>query len=126
MQKEILINQDSPKAIGPYSSAVKVDRLVFLSGQLPIDVKTGEIVQGGIKEQAKKSLENLIAALKPYELDAQNVVRVTIFLKDLEHFSTVNQIYAEYFTSDFPARSCVQVAKLPKDSDIEIDAIAYQ
>lgn len=85
MQKEILINQDSPKTIGPYSSAVKVGRIVFLSGQLPIDGKTGEIIQGGIEEQTKQALENLLAVLKPYKLDAQNVVKVTIFLKDLKH-----------------------------------------
>ncbi len=126
MHKEILINQDSPKTIGPYSSAVKVDRLVFLSGQLPIVAQTGEIIQGGIIEQAKQSLKNLLAALTPYQLDVENVVKVTIFLKDLKHFNSVNQIYADYFKSDFPARSCVQVAKLPKDAEIEIEAIAYQ
>lgn len=126
MHKEILINQDSPKTIGPYSSAVKVDRLVFLSGQLPIVAQTGEIIQGGIIEQAKQSLKNLLAALTPYQLNVENVVKVTIFLKDLKHFNSVNQIYADYFKSDFPARSCVQVAKLPKDAEIEIEAIAYQ
>ncbi|MDD3655671.1 MAG: Rid family detoxifying hydrolase [Atribacterota bacterium] len=126
MQKEILVNPKSPKAIGPYSTAVKIDRFVFLSGQLPIDVKTGEIVPGGIEKQARKSLDNLMAALKPYQLEANHVVKVTIFLKNLDHFASVNQIYGEYFNSDFPARSCVQVVKLPKDADIEIEAIAYQ
>lgn len=126
MQKEILVNQDSPKAIGPYSSAIKVDRLVFLSGQLPIDAKSGELVTGGIEKQVRKSLENLIAALKPYKLDAQNVVKVTIYLQDLKNFDSVNKIYSEYFQNDYPTRSCIQVAKLPKDADIEIEAIAYK
>ncbi len=126
MKKEIFVNPKSPKAIGPYSTAVKIDRFVFLSGQLPIDAKMGDLVQGGIEEQARKSLENLFAALKPYELDAKNVVKVTIFLKDLNDFATVNQIYGEYFKSNFPARSCIQVTKLPKDADIEIEAIAYK
>lgn len=126
MKKEILVSPENPKAIGPYSTAVKIDRFVFISGQLPIDAKTNEIVSGGIKEQTKQSLKNLIAALKPYELDANNVVKVTIFLKNLNHFTTVNQIYAEHFKSNFPARSCVQVSKLPKDADIEIEAIACQ
>jgi len=124
MKKEILINQDSPKAIGPYSSAIKVDRLVFISGQLPIDSKSGEIVKENIEKQTRKALDNLISTLEPYNLDAKNVVKVTIFLKNIENFSTVNKVYAEYFTEDFPARSCVQVAKLPKDADIEIEAIA--
>ncbi len=126
MQKEILFNQDSPKAIGPYSPAIKVNRFVFLSGQLPIDATSGEIVQGGIVNQTRKSLDNLIAVLKPYDLDAKNIIKVTIYLKNIEHFSCVNQVYSEYFTEDFPTRSCVQVAKLPKDADIEIEAIAYQ
>lgn len=126
MQKEILVNQDSPRAIGPYSSAIKVDHFVFLSGQLPIDANSGELVLGGIEKQARKSIENLLAALKPYKLDAKNVVKVTIFLKDLNHFDIVNKIYSEYFQSDFPARSCVQVVRLPKNADIEIEAIAYQ
>lgn len=123
MEKEILVNPDSPIAIGPYSTAVKTEHLIFLSGQLPIDAKTGDLVSGGIEQQTRKSLDNLIAALKPYNLDAKNIVKVTIFLKNLDHFTVVNQIYAEYFVSDFPARSCIQVAKLPKDAEIEIEAI---
>lgn len=126
MKKEIFISRDGPKAIGPYSPSVKLGQFIFLSGQLPVEAKTGEIVSGGIENQTRKALENLINTLKPYGVDAENVVKVTIFLSNLENFSKVNQIYSEYFTKEFPSRSCVQVAKLPKNAEIEIEAIAYQ
>jgi 2-iminobutanoate/2-iminopropanoate deaminase len=126
MQKEILINEHGTKAIGPYSPSVKVDKLIFISGQLPIDPKTGAIVQGEIEIQTRRSLDNLIDTLTPYGLSTQDVVKVTIFLDDMENFSKVNEVYGKYFTSEFPSRSCVQVARLPKDAKIEIEAIAYK
>jgi len=125
MEKEILINHNGPKAIGPYSPALKIGNLVFTSGQLPIDPITGEIVESDIESQTRRSLENLKAALKPYSIDLKNIVKVTIFLKDMNHFSRVNEIYGQYFTSQFPTRSCIEISRLPKDAEIEIEAIAY-
>ena len=125
MKKEIIISKKVPAAIGPYSSALKIGNLVFASGQLPIDPVIGEIVKGGIEAQAKRSLENLKAVLKSYSIGMENVIKTTIFLKDMNNFSLVNKIYGEYFTSQFPARSCVEVSHLPKDADIEIEAIAF-
>lgn len=125
MKKKIIISKKAPAAIGPYSSALKIGNLVFASGQLPIDPATGEVVKGEIETQAKKSLENLKAVLEPYSIGLENVVKTTIFIKDMNYFSRINKIYAEYFTSQFPARSCVEVARLPKDAKIEIEAIAF-
>jgi len=125
VKKEIIISKKVPAAIGPYSSALKIGNLVFTSGQLPIDPVIGEIVKGGIEAQARRSLENLKAVLKSYLIGMENVVKVTIFLKDMNNFSRINKIYGEYFISQFPARSCVEVSRLPKDADIEIEAIAF-
>ena len=125
MEKEIIINKKAPVAIGPYSSALKIGNLVFASGQLPIDLATGEIEKGEIEAQAKRSLENLKAVLEPYSIGLENVVKTTIFLKDMNNFTRVNKVYGEYFTSQFPARSCVEVSRLPKDANIEIEAIAF-
>jgi len=125
MKKEIIISKKVPAATGPYSSALKIGNLVFVSGQLPIDPVIGEIVKGEIEAQAKRSLENLKAVLESYSIGMENVVKTTIFLKDIDHFSRVNKIYGEYFTGQFPARSCVEVSRLPKDADIEIEAIAF-
>lgn len=125
MRKEILINNEAPKAIGPYSPAVKVGNLVFISGQLPVDPATGEIAGDDIEAQTKKSLENLKAVLKPYAINFNHLVKVTIFLKDMNNFPQVNEIYSQYFTNPFPSRSCIEVSRLPKDAQIEIEAIAY-
>jgi len=124
LRKEILINEEAPKAIGPYSQAIKVGNLVFISGQLPVDSATGEIVGDDIEIQTKKSLENLKAVLKPYSIDFENVVKVTIFLTNMDDFSKVNKVYSDYFKEEFPARSCVEVARLPKGAKIEIECIA--
>ncbi|MGB6371060.1 MAG: RidA family protein [Atribacterota bacterium] len=125
MKKEIITSKKIQVAIGPYSPALKIGNLVFTSGQLPIDPVVGEIVEGEIEVQAKRSLENLKAVLKSYSIGMENVVKTTIFLKDINNFSRVNKIYGEYFTDQFPARSCVEVSRLPKDADIEIEAIAF-
>jgi len=124
MKKEIIISKKVPAAIGPYSSALKIGNLIFVSGQLPIDPAIGEIVKGEIEAQARRSLENLKAVLEPYSVDLKNVVKTTIFLKDMNNFSRVNKVYSEYFTGQYPARSCVEVSRLPKDANIEIEAIA--
>jgi len=125
MKKEIIISKKAPAAIGPYSSALKIGNLVFVSGQLPIDPVIGEIVKGEIEAQVGRSLENLKAVLESYSIGLENVVKTTIFLKDMNNFSRINKIYGEYFTGQFPARSCVEVSRLPKDADIEIEAIAF-
>src|SRR5665648_124662 len=125
MKKEIIISKKVPATIGPYSSALKIGNLVFVSGQLPIDPVIGEIVKGEIEAQARRSLENLKAVLESYSVGLENVVKTTIFLKDMNNFSRVNKIYGEYFTGQFPARSCVEVSRLPKDAHIEIEAIAF-
>lgn len=125
MEKEILFNREAPKAIGPYSPALKIGNLVFVSGQLPVDSITGEIVGDDIEVQTRKSLENLKLVLQPYSIGFDNIVKVTIFLKKMSEFSKVNKIYSEYFADKFPSRSCVEVSRLPKDAQIEIEAIAY-
>jgi len=125
MEKEIITSKKVPAAIGPYSPALKIGNLVFTSGQLPIDPVVGEIVEGEIEVQARRSLENLKAVLESYSIGMENVVKTTIFLKDMYNFSRVNMIYSEYFIGQFPARSCVEVSRLPKDADVEIEAIAF-
>ena len=125
MKKEIIISKKVPEATGPYSPALKIGNLIFVSGQLPIDPAIGEIVKGEIEAKARRSLENLKAVLESYSIGMENVVKTTIFLKDMNNFSRINKIYGEYFTDQFPARSCVEVSRLPKDADIEIEAIAF-
>ena len=125
MKKEIIISKKVPAAIGPYSPALKIGNLVFTSGQLPMDPLNGEIVKGEIEAQVRRSLENLKAVLESYSIGMENVVKTTIFLKDMNSFSRINKIYSEYFTGQYPARSCVEVSRLPKDADIEIEAIAF-
>ena len=125
MEKEIIISKKAPAAIGPYSSALKIGNLVFVSGQLPMDPVNGEIVKGEIEVQARRLLENLKAVLETYSIGLENVAKTTIFLKDMNNFSRINKIYGEYFTGQYPARSCVEVSRLPKDADIEIEAIAF-
>ncbi len=120
-----VINTDkSPAAIGPYSQAIKADNLLFVSGQLPIDPNTGEIVSGTIKDQTARVIENLKAILEETGLTLDNVVKTTVFIKDMEEFSNINEVYASYFINTKPARSCVEVARLPKDVGIEMEAIA--
>jgi len=124
MEKKIISSNKIPAVIGPYSPAVKAGDMIFTSGQLPIDPKTGTMVEGDIQKQTEQVLENLIALLELYSITLKNVVKTTVFLKDMNDFTKFNQIYAKYFKEEFPARSCVEVACLPKDADIEIEAIA--
>ena len=124
MQKEIVSTNDAPQAIGPYSQAVRFDNLIFVSGQIPIEPETGKIIKGNIGEQTKLILENLNNILAAGGSSLDNVLRTTIFLTNLEDYSVVNETYAQYFNDLPPARSTVQVAKLPMDAQIEIDAIA--
>lgn len=124
MKKEIRTDY-APKAIGPYSQAVRVGNTVYASGQLPVDPQTGKIVEGTVAEQTTKVLENISAILKEAGMDFSNVVKTTVFLQDLNDFQAMNNVYAQFFKGDIlPARSTVQVAKLPLGVLVEIDFIA--
>jgi 2-iminobutanoate/2-iminopropanoate deaminase len=124
MNKQVIQTDRAPRAIGPYSQAIQAGNFLFLSGQIPLDPKTGELVSGGIQQQTRQVLENIKGVLESQELGMENVIKVTIFLKDIGSFNKVNVIYATYFPSSPPARSTVAVAKLPRDAEIEIEAIA--
>lgn len=120
---EIVFSPDAPKPIGPYSQAVKVGNTVYVSGQIPVDSKTGEVVKGGIKEQTRVVLENLKAVLKAAGFELTDVVMSFVYLKDMNMFSDFNSVYAEYFKEKPPARITVEVSRLPKDVLIEIAVI---
>ena len=122
--KEIVNTKNAPAAIGPYSQAVFANGSLFVSGQLPLDPSSGEIVRGGIEAQTRQSLSNLQAIVLEKGLRLEDVVKTTVFLADMNDFVVVNGVYAEYFTSNFPARAAVQVARLPKDALVEIEAVA--
>ena len=126
MTRKVLSTDGAPKAIGPYSQGIDSGSLVFLSGQIPLDPATGQMVGGGIGEQTDRILKNLEAVLKASGLTLNHVVRTTVFLVDLGDFAAMNEVYARHFPKDPPARSTVQVAALPKGARIEIDAIALR
>ena len=122
--RTIISSDHAPKAIGPYSQAVKVGDFLFCSGQIPLDPATGEVVVGDVAVQARRALENLTAVLAAGGATVHNVVKVTMFLTDMADFATVNAVYAEYFVSEPPARSTIQVAALPRGVKVEIEATA--
>ena len=122
--KQIISTDQAPAAIGPYSQAVRAGNLLFVSGQIPVDPATGEVVEATIQAQAQRSLENVKAVLAAAGASLDNVVKTTVFLKDMDDFVEMNRIYKTFFTADCPARSAVQVAKLPKDVLVEIESIA--
>ncbi len=122
--KEIISTTKAPAAIGPYSQAITIHNLVYTSGVIPINPADGTVVEGGIKEQANRVLTNLAALLESCGSSLDKVVKTTVFIKDMNDFAALNEVYATYFTKDFPARSCVEVASLPKDVLVEIEAIA--
>ena len=125
MTKEVINTNNAPEAIGPYSQGVIVGDFVYTSGQIPLNPVTGELVTD-IKLATKQSMENIKAILKEAGTSLNNVVKTSIFLKDLNDFEAVNEVYGTYFIENKPARSCVQVAKLPKDAVIEIEVIAVK
>ncbi len=125
MQKIVISTNNSPKAIGPYSQAIRFNELVFVSGQIPIDPGSGEVAKGNIKEQTTQILENLKNILEAGNSSLENVLRTTIYLSNMDDYSMINEVYAQYFENAPPARSTVQVSRLPRDVHIEIDAIAY-
>lgn len=124
MKKEITDSNKVPITIGPYSQGRRVEQFVFTSGQLPLDPKTGNIVDGGIEVQVKQTLKNLKAILESYSVSMGDVVKVTVFLKNMNDFTQFNRVYSKYFKQKYPARSCVEVSRLPKNAAIEIEAIA--
>ena len=122
--KQVIHTDSAPAAIGPYSQAIQIGDLLFVSGQVPIDPSTGAIVEGDIKAQAQQSLNNLKAILNAAGTNMGAVVKTTVFLADMNDFAAMNEVYAQFFQEPFPARSAVQVARLPKDATVEIEAIA--
>ena len=122
--KEIISTTNAPAAIGPYSQAIQIGDLLFVSGQVPIDPSTGAIVEGDVKAQAQQSLNNLKAILNAAGTNMGAVVKTTVFLADMNDFAAMNEVYAQFFQEPFPARSAVQAARLPKDAKVEIEAIA--
>lgn len=122
--KQVVSTKKAPAAIGPYSQAIVVDNMVFTSGVVPIDPETGNVVEGDIKVQATRVFESMKALLEASGSSCEDVVKTTVFIKDMNDFAALNEIYATYFTGDFPARSCVEVARLPKDVMLEVEAIA--
>lgn len=124
MNKEIIVTANAPGAIGPYAQGIKIGNMIFTSGQLPLNPKTGELISDDINKATAQSLENVKAVLAAAGASLDNVVKTVIFLKDMNDFAAVNAVYATYFTENCPARSCVQVARLPKDALLEIEAIA--
>ncbi|MBT3320286.1 MAG: RidA family protein [Clostridia bacterium] len=126
MEKRIVSTDAAPKAIGPYSQAVTVGDFVYTSGQIAINPKSGEVEYGSIAEQTKLVLENLSAVLSAAGASMQTVVKTTVYLKSMDDFGEMNGVFSEFFGSEPPTRACVQVARLPKDVLVEIDAVAYK
>ena len=122
--KQAISSPDAPKAIGPYSQAVRAGQLLFVSGQVPLDPATGRIVDGDIAAQTRRVFANLAAVLAAGGRSFADVVRTTVFLADMNDFAAVNEVYGQYFLEPYPARATVQVARLPKDARVEIDLIA--
>jgi 2-iminobutanoate/2-iminopropanoate deaminase len=122
--REIISTEHAPKAIGPYSQAVVSNGIAYLSGQIPNDPATGQLVEGDIAAQTERVLQNLKAVLEACGASIESVLKVSVFLKDMADFPKMNEVYARYFTSNPPARSTVQAARLPRDVSVEIDAIA--
>lgn len=124
MTKNAVFTYDAPRAIGPYSQAIKNGNMLFLSGQIPLDPETGNLIEGGIEFQTKQVLKNIEAVLNAAGFNRDDVLKTTIFLKNLSDFHIVNSLYGEFFTTPFPARSTIEVAGLPKSALIEIELIA--
>ena len=122
--KKIISTSAAPSAIGPYSQANQIGDLLFTSGQIPLDAETMQVIEGGITEQTEKVMQNLVAVLEAAGASASTVIKTTCFIKDMNDFVAFNEVYAKYFPENAPARSCVEVARLPKDVLVEVEAIA--
>lgn len=123
---KVISTTKAPAAIGPYSQAIEVNGFVYASGQIPIDPETGQFVEGGIKEQTRQSLTNAQNILKEAGTDLSHVVKTTVFLSDIANFAPMNEVYAEFFTEPYPARSAVAVKDLPKGALVEIEVLAVK
>ncbi len=126
MERKVVYTEKAPKPVGPYSQAIIAGDFIFTAGQIPIDPKTNQIVQADIKEQTRQVLENLKAVLESAGATFDDVVKVTVYMKDLNEFSAMNEVYSEYFKNSPPARTTVEVSRLPRDVKIEIDLIAVK
>lgn len=124
--KKAIETKNAPAALGPYSQAISVGSCVYVSGQTPLDPLTGKLVGTDIATQTRQAINNIVAILKVSDLDLCAVVKTTVFLSDMNNFSAMNEVYASFFNTPFPARSTVEVARLPKDALVEIEAIAYR
>jgi len=122
--RKIISTKMAPQAIGPYSQAVSCGGWLYCSGQVALDAESGAMIDGGVEDQARKALQNLGAVLEEAGCTFSEVVKVTVFLKDLEDFGVVNEIYGQFFVAPYPARACVEVARLPKDALVELDCVA--
>jgi 2-iminobutanoate/2-iminopropanoate deaminase len=122
----IVNTENAPKAIGPYSQATIFENMIFTSGQLPLDPETGKIVEGGIEAQTKQSLTNLAAVLAAGDSSLNKVLKTTVYLKDIKDFAAMNIVYSQFFNGEYPGRSAIQIAKLPMDALVEIEAIAHR
>lgn len=125
MGKQVICTEKAPSAIGPYSQGVRVGQWIYVSGQIPIDPATGEMVKGDIVEETHRVLKNAKAIIEASGASMSDVVKVTIYVEDLKDFSVINEIYGQYFTSNPPARSCVEVSGLPKGAGLEMEMVAY-
>ncbi|KJS87743.1 MAG: hypothetical protein JM58_03515 [Peptococcaceae bacterium BICA1-8] len=123
--RTVINTEKAPQAIGPYSQAVKAGQLLFVSGQLPINAQTGELVKDGIQAETKQVLENLQAIIEAAGAQMKDIIKTTIFLKDMNNFALVNETYGGYFQFEPPARACVEVSRLPKDVNVEIEAVVF-
>jgi len=124
--KTVISTAEAPTAVGPYSQAIAAGPLLFCSGQIPLEPSTGVLIEGDISSQTERVLQNLGAVLRAHGLGMEHVVKTTVFMTDLGNFGEMNTVYAQYFPSDPPARSTIQVAALPKGANVEIEAIAFK
>lgn len=124
MERQVIHSDNAPKAIGPYSQAIRAGDFVFCSGQLGLDPSTGNLVSGGVEAETRRALQNLSAVLQAAGTSLERVVKTTVFLLDMNDFAKMNAVYTEFFPTNPPARSTIQVARLPRDGHVEIEAIA--
>ena len=124
--KNVVATKKAPEAIGPYSQAIEVNGMVYTSGVIPVIPATGEIVEGGVEAQADQAFKNLCNLVEASGSKVENIVKTTVFIKEMNDFGKINEIYKNYFKEPFPARSCVEVARLPKDVLLEVEAIAWK
>lgn len=124
--KTQISTKNAPAAIGPYSQAIEVNDMIFTSGMIPIDPQTGELVTGSVEEQAEQAFTNLKALIEASGSSMDKVVKTVVFIKNMDDFAKINAIYEKYFTEPYPARSCVEVARLPKDVALEVEAVTIK